>query len=101
MTDFLIKARELEARATKGPWRVTDWRGVSDIIAPGPAVAMKGLTVACRVAQCDKDLIAFARNVWPEILAVIDAAWVYQTDEKAPWLPVYEALRDLNEKANA
>ena len=76
----LERLKELEAKATPGPWESVDFGVHSERVA----IAGRGFLVNDEVDsvychQSDADLIAEMRNALPKLLAVVEAADILAT----------------------
>ncbi len=78
MSDELRRLREVCEAATPGPWDVED---ASDEVGHHRARVIDSAAdhvadprVACGLLDADGDAIALLGSVWPEMLAVVDAA---------------------------
>ncbi len=106
---WLNRMREIGEKATEGPWkwssnsqlkRVCDETSQDEYYATNAVIStFASVPLSCNMQN--RDFIAFARNAWPEIVAVIEAAEYatehgYWLDEKTV-VPVLEkeARKDL------
>ncbi|TXH51023.1 MAG: hypothetical protein E6Q97_19255 [Desulfurellales bacterium] len=119
MTDILKTMRDIEQGVTPGPWESEEGSSLDAVrhgaICKVNQVAEDGYEIAMVVYGCDSrtdamaradaKFIAFARNTWPQIVAVVEAASdmlrvieAYEKREldagRAPWTHEYGQTMD-------